>query len=85
MSHPLRVRELKRWIRKAVVYGQRRTLYGCVNWNIGGSDAGAFNPGRTLYGCVNWNAVMSYEEVFERASHPLLLGELNQLFICLYL
>ena len=33
LSHPLRVRELKRRICLAIINQRCRTLYGCVNWN----------------------------------------------------
>ena len=61
MSHPLRVRELKPNHFVGFKRVTRRTLYGCVNWNINIPLTVPTTTSRTLYGCVNWNDILDKE------------------------
>ena len=55
MSHPVWVRGLKHLHFVEVGYIRRRTLYGCVDWNLNWDLCRSECSCRTLYGCVDWN------------------------------
>ena len=78
LSHPLRVRELKRLSVIPSETNCGRTLYGCVNWNPHTLVKVARRCCRTLYGCVNWNFILFYSFIQKLLSHPLRVRELKR-------
>ena len=58
-SHPSRVRGLKYWLHHSHQLHSRRTLRGCVDWNLSVFWYSARHvPCRTLRGCVDWNYLL---------------------------
>ena len=55
MSHPTWVRGLKLAMERMLHIPSRRTLRGCVDWNLADTACINWGLGRTLRGCVDWN------------------------------
>ena len=71
-SHPLWVRGLKfLWALQTFAMQSRRTLYGCVDWNIIEIFKNILSRCRTLYGCVDWNYYSCLMGFWVGMSHPL--------------
>ena len=63
-SHPIWVRGLKQLWFTGDEWILRRTLYGCVDWNIYFITTLRGDICRTLYGCVDWNISIRHNILF---------------------